>query len=156
MDFVKSIQCLQTNLSMSVHIVTQVHVQIQIDPLWWMWKYVKKRKHAKRNLKTMSPISRGEREIWIPFPQFREEKEKSYKIFLNFEKRKINFNHLYNFEKRKRTLKFFPFIFREEKMIFLKIERRKKIVQQNLDNRKEKEKFNTKILWTEGRKRNVF
>ena len=37
MDFVKSIQCLQTNLSMSVHIVTQVYVQIQIDPLCWMF-----------------------------------------------------------------------------------------------------------------------
>ena len=127
MDFVKSIQCLQTNLSMSVHIVTQVYVQIQIDPLWWMWKYVKKRKHAKRNLKTISPISRGEREIWIPFPQFREEKEKSDKIFLNFEKRKINFNFIYTISRREREhWNSFLLYFERRKLFFLKIERRKR------------------------------
>ena len=45
----------------------------------------------KGNLKSTSLISRGEREIWIPFPQFREEKEKSDKIFSTFEKRNWNF-----------------------------------------------------------------
>ena len=94
----------------------------------------------KRNLKAISPISRGEREIWIHFPQFREEKEKFENHFSNFERRKrklsslslvsrrereirqniLNFReekvkfwlHFYNFEKRRRILKFF-ILFRE-------------------------------------------
>ena len=97
----------------------------------------------KRNLKAISPISRGEREIWIHFPQFREEKEKFENHFSNFERRKrklnslslvsrrereirqniLNFReekekfwlHFYNFEKRRRILNFFPFISRVER-----------------------------------------
>ena len=97
----------------------------------------------KRNLKAISPISRGEREIWIHFPQFREEKEKFENHFSNFERRKRKLNSLslvsrrereirqnilnfreekekfwlyfYNFEKRRRILKFFPFISRVER-----------------------------------------
>ena len=45
----------------------------------------------KKNLKTISPISRGKRKIWIPFPQFRE--EKSERIFSTFEKRKRDFEY---------------------------------------------------------------
>ena len=42
----------------------------------------------KRNLKFFSPVSRGERETGNSFLQFREEKEKSKKIFSTFERRK--------------------------------------------------------------------
>ena len=56
----------------------------------------------KRNLKSISLISRGEREIWIPFPQFREEKEKSDKIFSTFEKRKRNFIYISTISRRER------------------------------------------------------
>ena len=44
----------------------------------------------KRNLKFFSPVSREERETGNSFPQFREEKEKSKKIFSTFERRKRN------------------------------------------------------------------
>ena len=56
----------------------------------------------KGNLKSTSLISRGEREIWIPFPQFREEKEKSDKIFSTFEKRKRNFIYISTISRRER------------------------------------------------------
>ena len=83
----------------------------------------------KRNLKTISPISRGEREIWISFPQFREEKEKSNKMFSTFEKRKRNQTKCFqlsrreretyflcsSFESRKRNLKYLSPISRGER-----------------------------------------
>ena len=56
----------------------------------------------KRNLNSLSPVSRREREIRQNILNFREEKEKFYLYF-------------YNFEKRKRILKFFPFISRVER-----------------------------------------
>ena len=46
--------------------------------------------NRKRNLKFFSPVSREERETGNSFPQFREEKEKSARIFLTFERRKRN------------------------------------------------------------------
>ena len=72
----------------------------------------------KRNLILISPTSRGEREIWNWFLQFREEKEKYEFPFLSFEKRKRNqkkYSQLSrrereryilcsSFEKRKRNL----------------------------------------------------
>ena len=62
----------------------------QMQPMWSVCDERLKSpiEMRKRNLKLISPISRGEREIWISFPQFREEKEKSEKIFSTFEKRK--------------------------------------------------------------------
>ena len=83
----------------------------------------------KRTLKTISPILRGEREIWISFPQFWEEKEKSEKIFSTLEKRNRKVNSLLKlrekkeksnkiksiYERRKRNLKFYSLISRVER-----------------------------------------
>jgi len=68
----------------------------------------------KRNLKTISPHSRGEREIWNPFinfekrkrnpnsfPSYREEKEKSLIFLLSFERRKRNLNSFSQFREEK-------------------------------------------------------
>ena len=44
----------------------------------------------KRNLEFFSLVSREERETGYSFPQFREEKEKSKRIFSTFERRKRN------------------------------------------------------------------
>ena len=68
-----------------------------------------------RNLNFLSPVSRGEREIWISFPQIREEKEKSEFPFHSFERRKRNLNFLSTVSRREREIwNSFP-QFREEK-----------------------------------------
>ena len=212
-------------------------------------------------MNSLSPVSRGEREIWKQFLLFREEREKVEFPFPSFEKRKRNQTNILDFREEKEKSEivcssaltplymyfslllkaakcrknyvssemtmtqtllmwlwpvrmvnghqleahkvildgFIPqttinthcskledFIFhskrwltkvrgrhlRSQKLFYktLKIERRmrncstkswksrgeREIVQQNLENREEKEKFNTKILWTERRKRNDF
>ena len=76
--------------------------------------------NRKRNLKTISPISRGEREIWIPFPQFREKKEKFENYFSHFERRKRNRNSLSPVSRREREFlkQFLPFREEKEKVEF--------------------------------------
>ena len=83
----------------------------------------------KRNLILISPTSRGEREIWNWFLQFREEKEKYEFPFLSFEKRKRNqkkYSQLSrrereryilcsSFEKRKRNLTKYTAIYESRK-----------------------------------------
>ena len=69
----------------------------------------------KRNMTIISPISRGEREIWIPFLQFREEKEKSERIFSTFEKRKRNFDYISTISRREGEYWFFSFYFESRK-----------------------------------------
>ena len=64
----------------------------------------------KRNLKFFSPVSRGERETGNSFPQFREEKEKSKKIFSTFERRKRNgFSILKLWEEKEKVKTISPF-----------------------------------------------
>ena len=69
----------------------------------------------KRNLKTISPISRGEREIGIPCPQFRKEKEKFENNFSNFERRKRKLNSLSPVSREEREIRQNILNFREEK-----------------------------------------
>ena len=83
----------------------------------------------KRNLKRISPILRGEIEIWISFPQFWEEKEKSNKMFSTFKKIKRyqtkcsqlsrrereKYVLCSSFESRKRNLKYLSPISRWER-----------------------------------------
>ena len=69
----------------------------------------------KRNLKSISPISRGEREIWISFPHFREEKEKSEFYFHTFERRKRNLNFISPVSRGEREIWISYPHFREEK-----------------------------------------
>ena len=85
----------------------------------------------KRNLTTISPISRGKREISNQFLHFREEKEKFendspfsrgereiWKLFLHFREENEKFVRLFdNFEKRKRNREFG--FFERRKRIFL-------------------------------------
>ena len=94
------------------------------------WREPKKTiEKRKRNLKTISLILRGEREIWISFPQFWEEKEKSEKIFSTLENRNRKVNSVLKlrekkeksnkiksiYERRKRNLKFYSLILRVER-----------------------------------------
>ena len=69
----------------------------------------------KRNLKSISPISRGEREICISFPHFREEKEKSEFYFHTFERRKRNMNFISPVSRGEREIWILFPHFREEK-----------------------------------------
>ena len=69
----------------------------------------------KRNLKTTSPISRREREICIPFHQFREEKEKSERIFSTFEKEIEILNTILQFREEKENIEILLFISRVER-----------------------------------------
>ena len=73
----------------------------------------------KRNLKTISLISRGERESWIPFPQFREEKEKFENNFSYFERRERKLNFLSPVSRREREIR----------QIFSTFEKRKRKVK---------------------------
>ena len=94
----------------------------------------------KRNLKTISPISRGKREISNQFLHFREEKEKFendsplsrgereiWKLILHFREKNEKFVRLFdNFEKRKRNREFGFFERRKRisfnnSLVFLKI-----------------------------------
>ena len=69
----------------------------------------------KRNMNFISPVSRGEREIWILFPHFREEKEKYEFHFPSFEKRKRNLNFISTLSRGEREI-WIPFPhFQEEK-----------------------------------------
>ena len=72
----------------------------------------------KRNLKTIFPISRGKREIWIPFPQFWEEKEKFENNFSNFERRKRKLNSLSPVSREEREIRQNILNFWEEKEKF--------------------------------------
>ena len=85
----------------------------------------------KRNLKFLSPVSRGEREIWKKVLHFREEKEKG--IFFSQVSRgeREFFLKVSNFEKRKRNLKFFSPVLRREREIWKSV----------LHFREEKEKW---------------
>ena len=83
----------------------------------------------KGNFKTISPISRGEREIRISCPQFERRKRNHKKIFSTFEKRKRRVYHLLKlreeneksnnytsfYERRKRNSKCFSPISRGER-----------------------------------------
>ena len=73
----------------------------------------------KRNLKTISLISRGERESWIPFPQFQEEKEKFENNFSYFERRERKLNFLSPVSRREREIR----------QIFSTFEKRKRKVK---------------------------
>ena len=99
----------------------------------------------KRNLKFFSPVSRGERETGNSFPQFREEKEKSKKIFSTFERRKRNgFSILKLWEEKEKVKTISPFSRREREML--------NVV---LQFREEKEKFEILFSSFERRKRNL-
>ena len=68
----------------------------------------------KRNLKSFSPVSREETETGNSFHQFREEKEKSKRIFSTFERRKRNwFSILKLQEKKEKGKTISPFSRRE-------------------------------------------
>ena len=72
----------------------------------------------KRNLKFFSPVSREERETWNSFPQFREEKEKSKRIFSTFERRKRNgFSILKLQEEKEKIITISPFSRREREIL---------------------------------------
>ena len=72
----------------------------------------------KRNLKFFSPVSREERETWNSFPQFREEKEKSKKIFSTFERGKRNgFSILKLQEEKEKVITISPFSRREREIL---------------------------------------
>ena len=68
----------------------------------------------KRNLKFFSPVSREKRETGNSFPQFREEKEKSKRIFSTFKRRKRNgFSILKLQEEKEKVKTISPFLRRE-------------------------------------------
>ena len=72
----------------------------------------------KRNLKFFSPVSREERETGNSFPQFREEKEKSKRIFTIFERRKRNgFSILKLQEEKEKVKTISPFSRREREIL---------------------------------------
>ena len=72
----------------------------------------------KRNLKFFSPVSREERETRNPFPQFREEKEKSKRICSTFERRKRNgFSILKLQEEKEKVKTISPFSRREREIL---------------------------------------
>ena len=72
----------------------------------------------KRNFKFFSPVSREERETWNSFPQFREEKEKSKRIFSTFERRKRNgFSILKLQEEKEKIITISPFSRREREIL---------------------------------------
>ena len=72
----------------------------------------------KRNFKFFSPISREERETWHSFLLFREEKEKSQKIFSTFERRKRNGYSILKFQEEKEKVKTIaPFSRREREIL---------------------------------------
>ena len=84
----------------------------------------------KRNLNSLSPVSRKEREIWKLFLPFWEEKEKSEFPFASFEKRKRIFKTISSISRGERE-SWIPFPqFREEKeksdKIFSTFEKRKR------------------------------
>ena len=99
----------------------------------------------KRNLKFFSPVSRGERETGNSLLQFREEKEKSKKIFSTFERRKRNgFSILKLWEEKEKVKTISPFSRREREML--------NVVLQFWE---EKEKFEILFSSFERRKRNL-
>ena len=88
--------------------------------------------------------SRREIEIWIPFPHFREEKEKFENNFSNFERRKRKLNSLSPVSRGEREIWKQFLLFREErekvKFPFPSFEKRKRNQTNILDFREEKEK----------------
>ena len=71
----------------------------------------------KRNVKTISPISRGEREIWISFPNFERRKRNQTKCSqLSRREREIRQNVL-NFREEKEKSMFFAQASRVEKIL---------------------------------------
>ena len=102
----------------------------------------------KRNLKTISPHSRGEREIWIPFNQFREEKEKSkFLCLVSRGEREIS-NFLAQFREEKEKPEFLFPVSRGEREIsnsFAQFREEKEKLA-NISNFRE-EKFKTKFLY---------
>ena len=71
----------------------------------------------KRNSKTISPISRGEREIWIPSHQFWEEKEKLESLCLvSRVEREIQISFA-QFREEKEKLEFLSKVLRGEREI---------------------------------------
>ena len=90
----------------------------------------------KRNLKTISPISRGERDIWISFP--------------SFEKKKRNQTKYSQLSRREREIRQNVLNFREEKeksMFFAQASRvEREILNTCLQFREEKENIEEQIL----------
>ena len=101
----------------------------------------------KRNLKTISPHSRGEREIWIPFHQFREEKEKSESLCLVSRGEREISNFLAQVREEKEKPEFISPVSRGEREIsnsFAQFREEKEKLA-NISNFRE-EKFKTKFL----------
>ena len=72
----------------------------------------------KRNLKFYSPVSREERETENSFPQYREENEKSKRIFSTFERRKRNGYSILKLQEEKEKVKTTsPFSRREREIL---------------------------------------
>ena len=102
----------------------------------------------KRNLKTISPHSRGEREIWIPFHQFREEKEKSESLCLVSRGEREISNFLAQVREEKEKPEFISPVSRGEREIsnsFAQFREEKEKLA-NISNFRE-EKFKTKFLY---------
>ena len=101
----------------------------------------------KRNLKTISPHSRGEREIWIPFHQFREEKEKYESLCLVSRGEREISNFLAQFREEKEKPEFISPVSRGEREIsnsFAQFREEKEKLA-NISNFRE-EKFKTNFL----------
>ena len=97
---------------------------------------------SKRNLKFLSPVLRGEREIWKKVLHFREEKEKGV-VFSQVSRGEREFLlKISYFEKRKRNLKKIPQFWEEKEKFgkeFSTFEKRKRNWYYFLKFREEKE-----------------
>ena len=99
----------------------------------------------KRNLKLLSPISRGEGEIWNAFTQFWEEIEKFERRFSTFEKRKKKRYSFLKLQEEKEEVKKSPLSRRAEKleMLFSSFEKSKRSLKTDSSlSRREWEKDN--------------
>ena len=91
----------------------------------WLWAVIDERPKSpiekrKRNLIFLSPVSRGEREIWKKVLNFREEKEKG--IFLSQVLRgERDFFNKSPISRRERNLKFFSPVLRREREIWKRV-----------------------------------
>ena len=121
-------------------------IQISVSVIDEMQKSpIEKRK---RNLKTISPHSRGEREIWIPFHQFWEEKEKSESLCLVSRGEREISNFLAQVREEKEKPEFISPVSRGEREIsnsFAQFREEKEKLA-NISNFRE-EKFKTKFLY---------